>query len=132
MKLTKAKNVSLQKVSTFLKHNHQVDLTNLLKSGYIVEMNEKIIACFNLEPVNQRIFWLRQLYIIQTEAIKLPALVESILALAKALKAERIFVKSHKLMVDLILESLLFKMQEDGPVPQLEEDHGKWWVYEID
>lgn len=132
MKLIRANAAPMEKVSSFLANNQQIEQQSLLKSGYIVEINDRITGCFNLEPINQEMFWLRQLYITQSAAIKLPVLVESILALATAQKAEFVYVKSHKLMLDLILESLLFEVQEKGPFEQSsDEDWGKWWVYEI-
>lgn len=132
VKLIRANTASLNRVTNFLANNKQIKQQSLLSSGYVVEINDRITGCFNLEPVNNEQFWLRQLYITQTEAIRLPVLVESILALASAQEAEQVFVKSHKLMLDLILESLLFKVQEDGPFEQSTEgDWGKWWVYEL-
>lgn len=132
MKLIRANRASPKKVDEFLKNNQQIKRNSLLESGYIVETNHRITGCFTLEPIEEGMYWLKQLYITRTEAIKLPILFESILALALEKEAKQVFVKSHKLMLDIILESLQFKLQKESPIDQSnDDDNGKWWSYHI-
>src|SRR5699024_1261056 len=97
-----------------------------------VKLSNKIIGCFILERIENGRYWLKQLYITKTEAVTLPILVEAILTLAKQQQATEVFVNSHKLMVDIILETLQFRPQVESPfLEKCVKSEGKWWCYVI-
>src|SRR5690625_1457833 len=115
MKLIRANQASEKLIDKFLKNNEEINKHTLMESGYVVEINNRITGCFNLELIDDGLYWLKQLYITRSDAIKLPVLVETILALAKQKKAKKVFVKSHKLMLDIILNSLQFQIEDVSP-----------------
>lgn len=133
VKLIRANRAEHHKIDEFLRNNQQIKKCSLIEFGYIVETNHKVTGCFTLEPVEGDIYWLKQLYITRTEAIKLPILFESILAIAVNIGAKKVFVRSHKLMLDLILESLQFQLENIGPIeePNIDDSSHKWWSYQI-
>lgn len=132
MRLVRANRAPEKLIDNFLKNNEEIEKNNLLKSGYVVVINNRITGCFSLEPIDDGRYWLKQLYVTRTEVIQLPVLVEEILALALQKRAKKVFVKSHKLMLDILMESLQFQHEKEGPIQNLEEnDHGKWWSYRI-
>lgn len=132
MELVQVCEATEEKVKDFLKEHAQIGHKNLKTSGYFVKTNEQITGCFTLEPVENGIFWLKQLYIARSEAMRLPDLFRLILSLAEEKNAEKIVVRSHKLMLDLILESLHFELEEESPFP-VEGDlpYNKWWSYRL-
>lgn len=119
-------------LETFLANNEGIKIETLLGSGYVVEVNEKIIACFALEEISGNRLWLKQLYITKKEATILPLLLETILTLAKEKKAKVVCVNSVQPMVDVILAALEFHEQENKVLEQ-ETDltSGKWWTYNV-
>lgn len=132
MILIKADKVVSARIEHFLKVNEIVNRDHLLESGYVVSLNDEIIGCFILETIEADIYWLKQLYIIESEAMKLPILLETILNLAKKQEAKRIFVHSHQLVVDLLLKALQFYPQKgDRIVDQLPKSTGNWWSYNV-
>lgn len=132
MKLIQAKYASEKRLNKFLENNQEVDKMKLMKQGYVVKISNKIIGCFTLERINDGRYWLNQLYITNTEAVTLPILVEAILVLAKQQKATEVFVNSHKLMVDIILDTLQFRQQVEAPfLAKCLKSEGKWWSYAI-
>lgn len=132
MRLIRANQAPPKLVESFLKNNQEIKKSSLLDSGYVVEINNRIMGCFHLEQIDEGLYWLRRLYIIRTDAIKLPVLVEAVLALALQKNATKVFVKSHKLMLDIILKSLQFQSQTEAPVKHLcNKNNGKWWSYNI-
>ena len=132
IRLIQASRVSQELVSEFLQNNQQIEIGSILKLGYLVEINNKISGCFILDEIEDGLYWLKQLYITKTEAIKIPALVEAILVLARQQNAVKVYVNSHKLMIDIILESLQFHPQEDSKfLERYYVSEGKWWVYNV-
>lgn len=128
MKLIPVSQLQEKGVRDFLKNVPQIQYRSLIRSGFILEVNSKIRGCFNLEKVTGDIYELRQIYVITTDDIEIPLLFEMIIALAKEFGAKEIWVNSHKLMVDILLEKLKF-------YPQKSKEHvkssGKWWSYTI-
>lgn len=135
MKLIRANQASEKLIDKFLKNNEEINKHTLMESGYVVEINNRITGCFNLELIDDGLYWLKQLYITRSDAIKLPVLVETILALAKQKKAKKVFVKSHKLMLDIILNSLQFQIEEVSPIDNqgatTQEENEKWWSFHV-
>ena len=132
MKLILAKHASEDRIESFLKSNPQIEKEPLIDSAYVVELKDKISGCFILQPIEERSFWLKQLYITQEEARALPILVEAILALAKEMKAEKVYANSHQPMVDILLESLQFHPQAANLFPEYYQNEiGKWWSYQV-
>lgn len=132
MKLIPASGVSEVKINQFLEKNSSVVKDSLLQTGYVVEINEQIEGCFILETMEEGIYWLKQLYITQSEAGKLPVLLESILTLAKQQQAKRVYVHSHQPVVNILLEALQFHPQKENVfVDKYNVDKGSWWAYHV-
>ncbi|WHX25994.1 hypothetical protein QNH47_17965 [Virgibacillus halodenitrificans] len=132
MKLIRAFEADEAKVEQFLKSTPNVKKESLMYQGYVVEIDEKIEACFVLEEMEDGIYWLKQLFITQNKAAKLPVLLEAILTLAKHQKAKRVFVHSHQPVVDILLEALQFNPQkEEVFVDKYKNEQGNWWSYHV-
>lgn len=133
MKLIEAHRVSKEELEKFLDYNDQIDIKTLLNSGYVVKYEGKIIGCFELEPFDEGAYWLKQLYIIRNEAVKLPLLLEYILVFAKQKRAKVVFAHSEQPVTDLLLESLSFSLYEDDDfeLQKIKNRKGHWWSYEV-
>src|SRR5699024_8118774 len=119
-------------LETFLANNEGIKKETLLGSGYVVEVNEKIIACFALEEISGSRLWLKQLYITKKEATILPLFIDTILTLAKVTQAKVVRVNSVQPMVDVILAALEFHEQKNEMLEQETElTNGKWWTYNV-
>lgn len=133
MKLIEASQVNENELEKFLQNNHQIDIKTLLKTGFIVQHEDKIIGCFELESIDEGAFWLKQLYITRNEAVKLPVLLEFILVFAKQKQAKVVFAHSEQPVTDLLLESLSFSLHVDDNFKLRKVPHkkGHWWSYEV-
>ncbi|MGM8364768.1 hypothetical protein ACLIBG_04700 [Virgibacillus sp. W0181] len=132
MNIMPANRASENTLAHFLDRNKDIKKESLLYSGYVVEVEGAIEGCFSLEQMEEGIFWLKQLYITQTHAARLPYLLEGILTLVKRKQAKVIYVHSHQPVIDLLLEALQFNPQkesvfsEEYPITQ-----GNWWSYKV-
>lgn len=107
-------------------------MEDILQIGYLVEINDQIRGCFILDEIKEGLYWLKKLYVTKTATIKIPILVEAILVLAKQKNAKKVYVNSHKLMMDIILESLNFHPQENNELlNKYDKGVGKWWEYSV-
>ncbi|GAB3044840.1 GNAT family N-acetyltransferase [Virgibacillus ainsalahensis] len=132
MNLIPAYRASEEDLEQFFEKNNHVKKDSLLLKGHVVEINEKIEGCFVLEEMEEGVFWLKQLYITQTEAAKLPFLLDAILMLAKKKQAKKIYVHSHQPVVDLLLEALQFNPQKGKVfVDKYNANEGNWWSYSV-
>lgn len=133
MKLIEAAQVNEDALKQFLQNNQHIDMNTLLKSGFVVKYDEKIIGCFELESIEEGAFWLKQLYIIRNEAVKLPVLLEFILVFAKQKQAKVIFAHSEQPVTDLLLKSLSFSLHIDENFNVQKNNHrkGHWWSYKV-
>jgi N-acetylglutamate synthase-like GNAT family acetyltransferase len=132
MNLIRANQVSVEKMEAFLLNNENVKKDGLMRHGYVVELNGNIEGCFVLEEIDDEMYWLKQLYITQQEAAKLPVLLESILVLAKEKDAKTVYVHSHQPIVDIILDALQFHPQKEKLIVDKHTNHeGNWWSYQV-
>ncbi|MUK89639.1 hypothetical protein GMD78_14820 [Ornithinibacillus sp. L9] len=133
MNVIAAKDTSIMKLEEFLKTTpHNIHKDSLLEHGYVVEMNENIKGCFVLSPVNDGVYWLKQLYVSQEEAKNLPVLLETIITMAKGLQAKKLYVHSHQPVVDILLDALQFHPQERALlVDNPPRTRGNWWAYDV-
>ncbi|WP_100009879.1 hypothetical protein [Lentibacillus sediminis] len=132
MNLIPAHRANEEELEQFLGKNSHLNKKPLLLKGYVVEIGEKIEGCFVLEEMESGIYWLKQLHITQTEANKLPVLLEAILQLAKKQQAKTVFVHSHQPVVDLLLEALQFHPQKENLyVDKYRAEEGSWWSYQV-
>ncbi|MEI3604236.1 hypothetical protein SPD48_00910 [Pseudogracilibacillus sp. SE30717A] len=131
MNIIEASHVPKERLERFLENNDQVEISSLLDTGYVVECDEKIIGCFELAPIENGAFWLKQLYIIQNEAVKLPVLLEFVLIFAKQKEAKVVYAHSEQPVTDLLLESLSFSLQTNQSLQlqQAVKRKGHWWSY---
>lgn len=133
MKLIQARKVERAKRESFFALNEHLNESLLLKDGYLVEDSGQIIGCFIIEPTKKDIYWLKQLYIAQTEARLLPALLEAILTLAKHKRAKKIYLYSHQPMVDIILSALQFHEDQSEQLSTKDNQfhRGTLWFYDV-
>lgn len=132
MKIIPTSEVNEERLMYFLECNEEIDASSLLKSGYVVECNKEIIGCFELQLIEEGVYWLKQLYIIQHEVGKLPGLLEFILLFAKKQNAKVIYAHSEQPVTDLLLESLSFSLQPKQSFLLKEMNRkGHWWTYQV-
>ncbi|WP_010648379.1 hypothetical protein [Oceanobacillus massiliensis] len=132
MKIIPAKDASYVQLEAFFEKNVNVNKKQVYEKGYVVEIKQKIEGCFVLEQVEENIYWLKQLYITQTEAGRLPFLLESILTLAKQQNAKSVYVHSHQPVVDILLEALQFHPQKEHMFEdKYPTNKGSWWAYNV-
>src|SRR5690625_1591369 len=132
MELIHASQINENDLSSFLTNNHQIDRSSLLRHGYVVQHRNMIIGCFQLDSIEQGVYWLKQLYIIQDEVNKLPVLLELIIVFAKQQEAKLIYAHSEQPVTDLLLQSLSFSLQTSKNA-SLNQIHEKvqWWSYQV-
>lgn len=132
MKIAAAHRVPFKQVEEFLKTAQHVKQDRLLQEGYVVLIDNKIRGCFILTTVERGIYWLKQLYISQEAAGKLPILLETILQMSKQLQAKKVYVHSHQPVVDILLDALQFHLQEASvPMDNQPVSEGNWWAYNV-
>lgn len=132
MQLIRAFDTSEEQLEIFLKNNRNLDKERLLEKGYAVEIKGNIEGCFILEMMEERVYWLKQLYITKTNAAHLPVLLEAILTLAKQQQAKSVHVQSHQPVVDILLEALQFHPQKEKDfVDKHKINKGNWWSYSV-
>lgn len=127
MQFMKASVVDKHKLHDFLNSNGLIELQEFSQHGYIVEQEGKIIGCFELASVDEVTYWLKKLFIIRSEALQLPRVLEFILQFAIQKNAKAIHARSNQPVTDLLLESLCFSLQSRGNVA----GEGKWWTYHV-
>src|SRR5699024_65547 len=132
MEIIQAIDVEKTRLEEFLHHNMHIELEKFIKEGYVVCYEDEIIGCFSLVALGNDAYWLKQLYVIQHEAIKLPRIVETILIIAKEMRAKIIYDHSEQPVTDLLLQSLSFSLQQEEKesVP-IKCDKGHWWTYKV-
>ena len=132
MKIMQVKDAVYEQLEDYLHRNENLDRQFLLKKGYVVEISGKIEASFLLDELKPGAMWLKQLYITQGEAGKLPVLLETILQLARKQEAKKVYVHSHQPVVDILLEALQFHLEKNNELfagkPLL---RGNWWSYHV-
>src|SRR5690625_4733269 len=128
MELIHASQINENDLSSFLTNNHQIDRSSLLRHGYVVQHRNMIIGCFQLDSIEQGVYWLKQLYIIQDEVNKLPVLLELIIVFAKQQEEKLIYAHSEQHVTDLLLQSLSLSLEtsKNDSLNQLNEK-GQWW-----
>ncbi|CDQ38288.1 MULTISPECIES: GNAT family N-acetyltransferase [Virgibacillus] len=132
MNLIPADKAEEGKIDKFLENNPNVKRQSLLCKGYVVELKGQIEGCFILEEMEEGTYWLKQLYITQSEAAILPVLLEAILMMAKQQHAQRVYVHSHQPVVDILLEALQFHPQKERVfVDKYDKSEGNWWLYHV-
>ncbi len=133
MKFIQASHIAKQRLEEFIQHNQHIDIHTLLETGYVVEHQDKIIGCFSLDGIGDDAYWLKQLYVIRHEAVKLPVIVETILTIAKEKQAKVIYAHSEQPVTDLLLESLSFSLQPKTENMNQHQLHkkGHWWTYSV-
>src|SRR5699024_10805509 len=128
MMIKSVKHAVNEDLTTYLERNQNIDRQELLAIGYIVEIDGKIEASFILDELDSGALWVKQLYITQAEAAKLPVLIETILQLARKQEAKTVFVHSHQPVVDILLDALQFKIENNqSEFPLKPVMTGNWW-----
>lgn len=132
MELIPVHYVSEEELNHFLDKNDHVDPKKLAEHGYLVKIGETFEGCFVLDPLTEDVYWLRQLYINQKKADRLPFLLDAIVVLAKRKQMKMVYVHSHQPVVDLLLEALQFhKEQGNQFVDNPPRKKGRWWAYHV-
>ena len=103
MKIIPVKRATYEQLDEFLSRNERIDKPLLFDKGFVVEIGGQIEASFILDELDSGGCWLKQLYITQSHAAKLPVLLETILQIARKQEAGIVYVHSHQPVVDLSL-----------------------------
>ncbi len=126
------KHAVYEQLKDYLERNDNINKQLLLQKGYVVEISGQIEASFILEELDADILWLKQLYITQSKAAKLPVLLETILQLARKREAKRVYVHSHQPVVDILLEALSFQPEKQNKfIDEKSLMTGSWWSYQV-
>lgn len=98
--------------------------------SYVVEEEGRVLSWFQLEPLQPHCFWLKKMFILQEEALKLPEMLHVILQFSKEKGADKLYANSKQLVTDLLFRSFSFTLQasEELEAFQLSEE-GNWWCY---
>jgi len=132
MKIMPVKHAVYEQLKDYLERNDNINKQLLLQKGYVVEISGQIEASFILEELDADILWLKQLYITQSKAAKLPVLLETILQLARKREAKRVYVHSHQPVVDILLEALSFQPEKQNKfIDEKSLMTGSWWSYQV-
>lgn len=131
MEILAAKMMSFEALQHFI-DEHGFDVYALYEKGYVVTENEQIISCFQLEHVENKAYWLKQLYVMQDEVMKLPRILAYILHFAEQLEMEIIYAHSHQPVTDLLFQAFHFSLNQ-SPTESLRQskNKGNWWTYKI-
>lgn len=128
MKIMSVKHAVYTELQDYLERNEYLVEDTLLAGGYVVEISGKIEGSFLLDEIDEETLWLKQLYITQAQAAKLPVLLETILQLARKRHAKSVYVHSHQPVVDILLEALKFQVTENKlSMPTSPSSSGSWW-----
>ena len=132
MKVMSVKHAIYEQLVDYLERNDNIDKRLLLHKGYVVEISGQIEASFILDELDADVLWLKQLYITQGKAAKLPVLLETILQLARKREAKLVYVHSHQPIVDILLEALKFQPEKHNKfIPETPLMTGSWWSYHV-
>ncbi|MFC3039620.1 hypothetical protein ACFOGI_05095 [Virgibacillus xinjiangensis] len=132
MNLIPAYRAPEDKLDSYLANNEGIQKESLLLKGYVVEIDGTIEGSFQLEEMEEGVYWLKKLYITKSEAGRLPFLLDAILKLANKKGAKQLFVHSHQPFLDLLLEALQFRPQnEHAVVDKYRATEGNWWSYSV-
>jgi len=132
MKLLKATTVNKADLQSFIaQHEHMSIPRNFNeKTSYVIEENGTIISWFQLELMDEKHVWLKKLFIVQNEALKLPDVLQTIIQFASENNIATISVHSKQIVTDLLLSSCEFALL---PREQLQPfqlaKQGSWWLY---
>lgn len=132
MKIMPVKHAVYEQLMDYLERNDNINKELLLQKGYVVEISGQIEASFILEELDADVLWLKQLYITQRKAAKLPVLLETILQLARKRQAKFVYVHSHQPVVDILLEALSFQPEKQNKfIAEKSLMTGSWWSYQV-
>jgi len=112
------------------------DEEKLYEHGYYVEINRERKGFFALEPVEGESFWLKSLYL--QPGVE-PGVILSIFELVEAHAKEQgipnIYVYSHQVGLDTLLQSQQYTQLSDEDTPDSlkaqQGDEGRWWGYQV-
>lgn len=132
MDIIAANDVQETELDTLVDMAPSIERKELRRAGYVIRHAEALEGCFVLEEKEEKVYWLRQMYMTQHAVTSLPALLEAVLALATKKQAERVIIYSHQEAVDTILAALHFTPQTNGSdVERSVDNSGEWWEYRI-
>lgn len=134
MKLLKATAVNKNDLQSFItQHAHLAIPQNFNeKTSYVIEENGSIISWFQLEFVAEKDVWLKKMFIVQNEALKLPDALQTIIQFANESNLATIFVHSKQLVTDLLLSSFSFTLLRYEQLQPFQlARQGSWWVYSL-
>lgn len=102
------------------------------KTSYVIEDHGRIITWFQIDYINQVDMWLKKLFIVQTEALKLPTVLHTIIRFAYENDIARMYVHSKQPVTDLLLNSFSFTLQSDQHLQSFQAaEEGNWWYYSL-
>lgn len=134
MKLVKATAVNKADLHSFItQHEHIAIPRNFNeKTSYVIEENGLIISWFQIEFIDEKNVWLKKLFIVQHEALKLPDVLHTIIQFAHENDISTLYVHSKQLVTDLLLSSFSFTLQSYEQLQPFQlAKRGSWWLYSL-
>lgn len=134
MKLKKATAVNQADLHSFMAHHEHFETPHNFneKTSYVIENQGAIISWFQLELLDDDTAWLKKLFIVQNEALKLPIVLQTIIQYVSEYELNALYVHSQQLVTDLLLSSFSFNLQSVEQLrPFQREQGGKWWYYHL-
>lgn len=132
MKLKKATAVKKEALDAFIERHERFSLSDTFdgEMNYVIEDDGVIIGWFQIEFINNNDLWLKKLFIVQKEALKLPLVLRTIIKFAEKNNIVTLYVQSKQFVTDLLLSSFSFNLQEEKIEHQLSiTKREKWWYY---
>ncbi|WP_040978250.1 hypothetical protein [Oceanobacillus jeddahense] len=132
MQIYQVKEAKVALMEEFIHKNEKLFGKNLTKESYVVEINGSIEGCFNLDMVDESTYWLKQLYLTKEHVQKLFVVFESVLVISRENNVKCVYVHNQSPVVDILLESLQFKRENDVTFKNINsEKTGNWWAYQV-
>lgn len=132
MELKKATAVNQDKLHSFFAHHEPLQTVHDINehTSYVIEQDGSIISWFQIDYLNHDDLWLKKLFIVQSEALKLPDVLQTIVKFANRNKVTTIYVHSKQPVTDLLLSSFSFTLQPSQRLQPFQlAKRGNWWSY---
>jgi len=135
MQLKKATAVKEVDLQSFIASNEDWLILHDINepTSYVIEEAGTIISWFQIEPLTEDEVWLKKLFIVKNEALKLPAVLQTIIRFVAEKEAATIYVHSKQIVTDLLLSSFSFSLQSPEHLQAFQDmGEGNWWYAQID
>src|SRR5699024_5480433 len=123
MELKKVTAVDKTNLDAFMTANHDLLIPHDIdeQTSFVIEVEGAIISWFQMKQVANNTVWLNKLFIVKPDALKLPAVLQTIVRFVYEQNIAVIYVHSKQLVTDLLLSSFSFTLQENHQLQSFQE-----------